>query len=473
MGTRFTIVRGADRASLLACLRGPPDDVALPPPTGRHPSSCRAFDVAVHAFGRCGTQVPLSLHAELDGARVRLGNADPDDAERACAAALDVVQRVDARRTELGWECREHEHARAPIVSELDASTLVVDHRELVHFVDDHTLVMVAGESYNTPDPGVLVHDLRAFLARPRAPHWSDDARARLDPRRAVWIALRPLAMLEGESAAARADLPSLVAGTLDLHDGMTAELRLVGASALRVLELRADRRPPARGPGPARRDLRRDLRRAGADRPTRAALRRRDRAPHGAARARIRASRMRSTPTARSRVASTRRGPTSSSRATTRRRAGSRSSSARHTSRRPSARQEISAAACAARATCCCASISAVAARGARAGANHRPLAARGLPAAGGLATPTQVAIGASGRAKTPALRRERVLRGRHRQRVLDRRLRRGGVAPGPKATASRRRARSRSRSSRPTSRRCRRTSACAQSADRRRAAS
>jgi len=44
--------------------------------------------------------------------------------------------------------------------------------------------------------------------------------------------------MLESESASAREELPTLVTGSLDLHDGVTAELRLVGASVRRVFQL-------------------------------------------------------------------------------------------------------------------------------------------------------------------------------------------------------------------------------------------
>jgi len=112
---------------------------------------------------------------------------------------------------------------------------VLLDDVELVHFVDDHTVVIIAGDPYVRPDAPALQTDLAALLARPTSPHWSEAPHARLDPHRAIWLAATPAAFV-GERE--RELVPKLVSGTLDLHDGVTAELRIAGAGAYQVLSV-------------------------------------------------------------------------------------------------------------------------------------------------------------------------------------------------------------------------------------------
>ena len=247
-GSRFVIVRGIERAQLAACLHAkpgaalrsesprPPFDV---PPGDRRPRACRAFDVDVHDLAHCGV-VPASVSVDLETAQVRLAATPPDAAAAACASALEVVDRARARRDELGWACVSRHHTRSDAdafttATELDASTVLLDGVELVHFVDDHTLVVIAGDPYIRPEAKGLQADLAALLARPASPHWSEAPHARLDRHRAIWLAATPAALV-GERE--REVMPTLVSGTLDLHDGVTAELRIAGAGAYQVLSV-------------------------------------------------------------------------------------------------------------------------------------------------------------------------------------------------------------------------------------------
>jgi hypothetical protein len=261
--TMFAIVYGIDRASTLACLRAPqPGGLAgaSPLPGGSRRLACQRLDDAVDGLAQCGP-VPRTLAGELDGARTQLAEASPADMDAACTRALAVAERVNARRADLGWTCDEpslRDPARhAGNVQQLAPSTLLLDGVELLHFVDDRTAVIVR-EELSTYDE---VHgrstqaaqaDLRTLQAARPAPRWYDAARAARDPARAIWLAIDPARLMEGQegedqqgedqegegdegSSHVSADSPRAppprIIGTIDVERDVNIELQVPGLS--------------------------------------------------------------------------------------------------------------------------------------------------------------------------------------------------------------------------------------------------
>lgn len=243
------ILHGIDRAATLACLRArPAPSVAAPnPPAGTGRSlACQRYDDAIHGLAECGT-VALTSIAELRHAQDALAAATRDGAEAACATATAAIEHATARRSEMGWECGSDDFGdearrearasregarRTGELHPIGPDSFLLEDRELLQFVDDHTLVTVRAGRPVYGDATALQAALRALLASPSAPRWYDAARTARDRTRAIWLALDPEQLdardrdRHDDDDPSRVPLPRL-AGTIDVGSDLGLDLRV------------------------------------------------------------------------------------------------------------------------------------------------------------------------------------------------------------------------------------------------------
>lgn len=257
MNAAFVILRGVDRARTLACLRAPATGALAPPaaePSPTRPASCQRYDEAVHQLVRC-KRLPATVAGEAKRAQTLLARAAANkataaDPSAACTGALEVVERIDARRRELGWLCEDElrhelskelekldERESPDRVIEVDASTFQLGPEELVHFLNDDTAVTVRRWDDGELEP--LRAELAVMLARPATPRWYDAPRATRNPAPAIWLAIDPSLLLETDPRAAgesgeggfdrrREQLPGRIVGTVDVERDLYFDLHLM-----------------------------------------------------------------------------------------------------------------------------------------------------------------------------------------------------------------------------------------------------
>ena len=246
----FAVLHGIDRAATLACLRAQPAPAlagASPAASSSRPLACQRYDDAVHGLATCGTVTRTSM-PELRRAQDALAAATREGTDAACAAATVAIEHATARRSQLGWACgsddfgdhveREERASRrdAPRTGELHQlgpDSFVLEDRELVQFVDDHTLVTVRAGERSNGETRVLQAEMRALLAPAVKPRWYDAARTARDRTRAIWLALDPGSLdssgrdrHDGDGGPPIIPLPRLV-GTIDVDGDLGLELRL------------------------------------------------------------------------------------------------------------------------------------------------------------------------------------------------------------------------------------------------------
>ncbi|HEX4419219.1 MAG TPA: hypothetical protein VH165_15010, partial [Kofleriaceae bacterium] len=236
---QFAVLHGIDRAALEACLHEPIGGPATAAPAlapiagASRPAECQRYDLAIHDLARCHGEIPETLASSLPAAAAVLRDAAPGDAAAACRRALDVVGRVNARRAELGWPCDdpgEQIHGSAlqgmQLVRQVDDRTLLIAEHELVHFVDDHTVVTVSEEDR----PGKGLDQARADLAAmlgPATPRWYDASRAARGSH-PIWVVL-DLPHFDPIDDPRRHKLPRVV-GTADVDRDVAADLQILDA---------------------------------------------------------------------------------------------------------------------------------------------------------------------------------------------------------------------------------------------------
>jgi hypothetical protein len=240
--TVFAIVRGIDRAAIAACLRAPaPPAVATAAvATASRPASCRRFDDAVDEVARCD-QIPRTLAGTIEPAQLALAGAPAETRDAACTRALAVVDKINARRNELGWPCdpdvASRRTSRFSRVVPLDADTVVLDDRELVHFADAATAVIVQqnDDRHRDRSPQALRGELQRMIGGPTA-RWYDSARATRDPTRPVWIAIDlsvigPRREVSRHGEQITFNEPPRIVGSIDVERDVNLDLTLSGVS--------------------------------------------------------------------------------------------------------------------------------------------------------------------------------------------------------------------------------------------------
>jgi len=250
------VLHGIDRAATLTCLRAQPAPRlagASPVASSSRPLACQRYDDAIHGLATCGTLTRTSM-PELRHAQDALAAATGDGVDAACAAATVAVEHATARRSQLGWACgsddfghdedreeraeraEREERKGAPRTGELHQlgpDSFVLEDRELLQFVDDHTLVTVRVRDREYGDTTELQATMRALLAPAGKPRWYDAARTARDRTRAIWLALDPESLdpsrddrHEDDGGPPIIPLPRLV-GTVDVDSDLSLELRL------------------------------------------------------------------------------------------------------------------------------------------------------------------------------------------------------------------------------------------------------
>ncbi len=217
----FAIVHGIDRAAVTACLHRARADLPELPATQ---APCDGFDAAVHALAICG-QLPASQAAGLHALTDRLAG----EGAAACPVAARAVEAANARRVELGWECRLEEHrdrirARTEAAAaDIDRDTVALGDYERIRFVDDHTIEIGAAEAVNGAEDAEATAKVLGELRPSAKARWFEASAQTIDRTRGAWIVADLHALIKEPIAAA---------GSINLRGDVAIDLQLANAPA-------------------------------------------------------------------------------------------------------------------------------------------------------------------------------------------------------------------------------------------------